>query len=103
MILAAFSAAKGNVAREQLIKRGAQAVDVTGRPQLLERATGLLGTHVGRCANRGAGLRLAPDTRPRLEIGSLAASAVHRHDIGLADALGQSPVNDECFTILDPA
>ena len=44
-------------AREDDVKRGAEAVDVAGAAELIEPTGGLLGTHEGGGADRGAHLR----------------------------------------------
>ena len=95
-------AAEGDLAGEQLVERRAQAVDVAGGTHLVEVAAGLLGAHVRRRADRRARLRLAGvRPRPPTPRGSARrrSPAMHRHDVGLADHLGQPPVDDQRLAV----
>ena len=91
---------EGKRAREQFIKRRTQAVDVAGRPQLLERPRACSGLMYEGVPIVVPGWVSPPTLAPGSKSDSLSAFDLHRHDIALADPLGQPPVHDECFTIL---
>src|SRR5208282_2678577 len=58
---------------QQAIERRAQRVDVRPRSEIVEIATGLLGAHVSRRAQRAAGQRLGRPARGGRDEGALAA------------------------------
>ena len=99
--LGGLLAAEGDPAGQELVERRAQAVDVAGGPHLVEVAAGLLGAHVGRRADRRAGLRL-PGMRPRprrRQARLRVAAGHHRQDVGLADHLRQPPVHHQRLAV----
>ena len=80
-----------------MVERGAQAVDVAGRAELVEVAAGLLGAHV-------AGVPIAEPARVLStalpEGGRSVGSASVGPELGSADDLGQAPVDDQRLAVL---
>ncbi len=82
-------------AGQQAVERGAQAVDVRPRAEVLQVAARLLGAHVGRRAQgaAGQGLRAAAG-------GAGHERPLARAGLGLAGGLGQAPVDDQRLAVL---
>ena len=86
------------LAGQQAIERGAEAVDVGARPEVVEVARGLLGAHVGRRAQRRAGQRLGTCRWPTRA--SASARRRGRDRLDLPQRLGQAPVDHQRLAVL---
>ena len=91
--LADVLALERRLAGQQTVEGGAQRVDVGARAQPVEIASGLLGAHVGRRAQRAAGQGLRRSARRRRD-GLLADRRV-----GPAHGLGQPPVDHQRLAV----
>ena len=92
------SPSNGALAGQEAVEGGAEAVDVAGRAEPVERPRGLLGAHVGRRAERPS--RAASRREPLAEEGDAARSPALGAGSARADGLGQAPVDDQGLAVL---
>jgi hypothetical protein len=93
-----IAAIKGCPSRQDRVERGAQAVDVARGAQQLEPTLGLLGTHVGRRAERRAWDRFARAAGRRRRQGRLGARVAGGGFVAAHD-LRQAPIDDHGLAI----